>query len=288
MGWYGTFVDHNPTSKERKQIIDDECTFTNENGTYSVVKSTMKGNVWYGVRQFVPANGGPTVRFAEVVKTEYLAKDGQLMEKPMTEDMGPYAYDMPVSYLKDLTDTDNEFANEWRMKVVEHNDVKKRGWEDREWEINGGQVKTPVMVALLSDQTGYPQSAIDQTRWIRAMKPGEKAKVGSVEFKRVYNEKPLDLEGIAHDLNQYACEFDPYNYMDVTGSLQPNDAGYQAILDDLKAGNIEPYMDRLRMDLNDPFQEKDPHLMAMAEDILQRLGQAQTNKRSLWDKIMRR
>ena len=45
--------------------------------------------------------------------------------KPMDETMGPYCYDCPVSILKLLSDTDNDYALAWRQKCWDNHNQKK-------------------------------------------------------------------------------------------------------------------------------------------------------------------
>ena len=45
--------------------------------------------------------------------------------KGMSEDMGPYYYDCPLSLLDRCTETTSQYANEWRKKVREYHASKK-------------------------------------------------------------------------------------------------------------------------------------------------------------------
>ena len=56
--------------------------------------------------------------FAQVTLTK--RKNGFISQKDIGEDAGPYAYDCPKAVFNLLTPTTNEFAQEWRNKVVEY------------------------------------------------------------------------------------------------------------------------------------------------------------------------
>jgi len=273
MGWDGRYIGYNPSPKERQQMIDSDYTWSKDDHSVRVVKSTMKGNTYYGVIE-VTDKGKKSYRTAVVVLTSY--SNGEIAFKSMDESMGPNACDMPVSYLKLLTPTESQYANDWRMKVVENNEIKGRKWEDRRWEIMGGEVDTPTMVALLSDQTGYPQSAIENTRWIKQMKPGQLARVKTTDFKRVFNKKtkkPMpDIPKLAEDLNKYAERSDPYGYRDVYDDATPlSEEAYRQYLYDMSAGHVAPYIKSIETDLREDDYTSDPQRGRMARSLVRRM-----------------
>ena len=51
---------------------------------------------------------------------------GEFLYKSMSDECGPGVYDCPVDILDLLTDTDNEYANEWRQKAHKVAEIKSR------------------------------------------------------------------------------------------------------------------------------------------------------------------
>lgn len=117
MGWtsyHATFYKNGIV--DRKAEIDsmwndDKC---------KVLKSTMKGSVYYG------AIKKEEKVFAVVFLTSVDNKDYfNFSYKDMDETMNPFYYDCPVGILKLLTETDSEYALEWRKKCNEKHEQKK-------------------------------------------------------------------------------------------------------------------------------------------------------------------
>lgn len=118
MGW--SSIDTCLYKRTRKgQVIDRKATLDmswNEDSSanYKVVKSAVVGTTYYAAIKKV--NTGDI--FGHVTLTS--VKDGELWCKDMDETMGPCAYECPITILKLLTPTDNEYANGWRQKCVEY------------------------------------------------------------------------------------------------------------------------------------------------------------------------
>lgn len=116
MGWYGIYRGYCARNRRgginRKRTIDNEM----NTGTTRVVMSTMRGTVWYGVIKEVATDA-----YVGLVCPTHIA-DGELMYKPLSEDMGPIYYAMPASYLGfldaraplDTTTQAGKWAAEWR------------------------------------------------------------------------------------------------------------------------------------------------------------------------------
>lgn len=84
---------------------------------------------------------------ASVVKTSIDNSDYfNFCYKTMSEDVAPYFYDCPISILKTLTETDSEWANEWRKKCYENHEAKKANKDKFANVVEGTVVKfkTPL------------------------------------------------------------------------------------------------------------------------------------------------
>ena len=83
---------------------------------YEVVKSTLKGAIWYGAVR----NKKTQEVFGVVVKTS--VKNNSYYNfayKLMDETEGPCYYDCPKKIIDLLSPIDSEWANEWRKKCLE-------------------------------------------------------------------------------------------------------------------------------------------------------------------------
>lgn len=102
-------------------------------GHYKVLKSTMHGSVYYaavkdmvryvgrdgnGKSVYEPIEDGSV--WAAVFLTS--VKGREFYYKDMDETCGPCYYDCPKSILSLLSETDSEWANEWRKKCIEESE----------------------------------------------------------------------------------------------------------------------------------------------------------------------
>ena len=89
---------------------------------YTVVKSTMVGTVYYGAVK----KGATGEIFGYIVLTSSDLKGGYNFGcKSMDETCGPAESKCPLSILKLLTPTDNEWANEWRNRCRTYHKQQK-------------------------------------------------------------------------------------------------------------------------------------------------------------------
>ena len=135
MGW----TSYHTTRYKANGDVDRkaECDGLWNGELYEVVKSTMVGKVYYAaITQTATIERGSTIlipeterrTFGVVVLTSVDSKDYyNFGYKGMTESMGPGYYDCPKSILSLLTETDNEYALEWRRKCITKSDLKARG-----------------------------------------------------------------------------------------------------------------------------------------------------------------
>ena len=132
MGWTGYHATHynNKGQVDRKAECDAYFEEGLNRGFYKVVKSAMRGSVYYAaVKPLKKSNGkdeqGNVVYaaipeqeqrvFAVVFLTRVDNKDYyNFYYKDMDESMCPCEYDCPKSILNLLDETENEYSNEWR------------------------------------------------------------------------------------------------------------------------------------------------------------------------------
>lgn len=128
MGWtsYHAEFYKNGTVDRKKEI--DKLWTQNEIEKYpelNVLKSRMIGSTYYAAIE-EKENGIIKKVFAVVVLTSINMNDYfNFSYKEMTESAGPYCYDCPKGILDLLTETDNEYAINWRNKCRENLQKKK-------------------------------------------------------------------------------------------------------------------------------------------------------------------
>ena len=122
MGWTSYHATHYKNGKiDRKAECDDMWNYDN-NGKFTVLKSSMKGSTYYGA---IKQNNTGEV-FAVIFLTSTDMRDYfNFYYKDMDETMGPYQCDCPKGILDLLTPTDNEMANAWRKSCYERLKAKK-------------------------------------------------------------------------------------------------------------------------------------------------------------------
>lgn len=145
MGWTSYRATHYKwigKGTKRSYVVDrkSECdNMLNDNmvdrdnkiiGKFEVLKSSMVGSVYYAAvkRTHFATETTPEYSkvFAAIFLTSTSSKDYfNFSYKDMDESVGPYYYDCPKGILDLLTPTDNELANNWRMKCREELDKKK-------------------------------------------------------------------------------------------------------------------------------------------------------------------
>lgn len=133
MGWTGSFIYETWNEPyrdgkggfDRKAFLDNELTETNDNSSWKVLKSVMVGSTYYAAIERTIFETGEKVIYATVCLTSI--ENNQIWYKDMSEDMGPYKYDCPLSILSLLSPTDNKYALEWRKQC--RIQVDKKAWE---------------------------------------------------------------------------------------------------------------------------------------------------------------
>ncbi len=143
MGWTSYHADHYNSKGQVDRKAECDAYFEEglNRGHYSVVKSAMRGSVYYAaVRKLKKPNGRgedgkvlfvdiPVQEqevFAAIFLTRVDNKDYyNFYYKDMEESMCPCECDCPKSILNLLTDTDNNYALEWRKKCREKTEQEK-------------------------------------------------------------------------------------------------------------------------------------------------------------------
>lgn len=129
MGWtfYNSYEFKNGKI-DRKAECDKMYTWEDTERKGRVLKSTMRGSVYYAAYEYTNKIKNTKEVIGVVVLTSSDVRNGwNFGYKDMSEFMGPGYYDCPLSILNLLTPTDNECALEWRKKCYEkHN--KPKSW----------------------------------------------------------------------------------------------------------------------------------------------------------------
>ena len=116
MGWL--FMRDLGDHSTPRAYLDNQFTYTREDHRLTVLASSMVGSTYYAAAERIESSGDRQV-FAVVclTKTSTGARDGCTFGyKDMTEHMGPCESDCPAAILKELTDTDSEYAQAWRAR----------------------------------------------------------------------------------------------------------------------------------------------------------------------------
>lgn len=108
MGW--TVPYNKPENKQ--DFLDRLMTWDREDSCGRVLKSAMRGSVYYAAVEFNVKETGEKKVSAMVIRTQ--SDKGSFAYKEMSEVCNPYYYDCPVGILKLLTPTENEHAIAWR------------------------------------------------------------------------------------------------------------------------------------------------------------------------------
>lgn len=135
MGWTSYHATHYKNGRvDRKAECDAYFMEGLNKGYYDILKSSMKGSVYYAAvkplkKYSEDINGNKIIVdipletqqvFGIVFLTQVDTKDYyNFSYKDMDETMGPCYYDCPKSILDLLSPTNNEYANNWRAKCRE-------------------------------------------------------------------------------------------------------------------------------------------------------------------------
>lgn len=118
MGWTSYHADITRCGKVDRKLIQEICdqqlNWNDENGTRHVLKSAMVGSTYYAAVEHIKPDGSRRV-WAAITLTHTNIKDYyNFAYKDMDETAGPYERKCPVGILKLLTETEYEYAKNWR------------------------------------------------------------------------------------------------------------------------------------------------------------------------------
>lgn len=119
MGWISTDARFYTADGKvnRKAECDALYTWEGEKTKNEVIKSSMRGSVYYAAVRTTDKTTGHSEVFAAVCLTSTRRDGGfNFGYKGMSEDMGPCEDDCPKGILVLLTDTESKYAKEWRER----------------------------------------------------------------------------------------------------------------------------------------------------------------------------
>lgn len=122
MGWTNYHAIHyNESGKiDRKAECDSRINYEEESRSCKVLKSAMRGSTYYAAVEYTNEETGEHEVFAAIFLTRTTMRDYyNFWYKDMDETCGPFECDCPKGILDLLTETDSEWANEWRKKCRE-------------------------------------------------------------------------------------------------------------------------------------------------------------------------
>ena len=163
MGWTWGYAQYYKNGKvDRKAECDDLYTCEYNGAVSRVLKSAMVGAVYYAAVETV-RDGNRTV-WAAVCLTS--TDKGEFGYKDMDETCGPADCKCPPSILKLLTETESEWANNWRKRCWEYAEMKKR-------EVNFSKftIGTVISFYTLTDSKHFYKGTkitlekISKSRW---------------------------------------------------------------------------------------------------------------------------
>ena len=114
MGWDVTQVGKNISTKKFL-----EWDIKQEIGSNYELLALGEGKNFHGTKPFYAAFKSNNNNSGNVFAVVYLTKrrNGSVAVKSITEGAGPFYFDCPAKVFNVLTETDNEYALEWRSKV---------------------------------------------------------------------------------------------------------------------------------------------------------------------------
>lgn len=117
MGWTGRAY-YGTTRKERLEKMLEVYNWEDETRKVETIDSALIGTTAYAaIRRTEKATGETSITAAVILS--HMGGKNELFTKEMGESMGPGEYDCPKRILDKLTETESEWANEWRRKCRE-------------------------------------------------------------------------------------------------------------------------------------------------------------------------
>lgn len=125
MGWTTTYKDKSTSAKE--YIEKNLLVWSSNDYEYTVLDGgVVKFHTYYGAVQKVEKATGVREVFAVVILLSYYKNQyHNFGYKDMCESMGPVQSECPARILNLLTETESEYANEWRQRCWDNINSKK-------------------------------------------------------------------------------------------------------------------------------------------------------------------
>ena len=178
MGWTSYHASHYNRVNGRDVVdVRAECDayFVGglNRGFYILKKSAMVGGVYYAAVERTDGKYGTfcAVILADVGERDYY----NISIKVMSDDMGPAYYDCPASILALLSETDNEFALEWRARCRE--EVRKK-------KAHSALAKLPIGTRIRFEAGGRTFVAIKHKAAYQFKRPFWMNEESNTYFKR--------------------------------------------------------------------------------------------------------
>lgn len=130
MGWTNFHATHYSKNGkiDRKAECDCRINGETEKRKWTVLKSAMRGSTYYAAVEFTDKETGKSEVFAAIYLTKTTMRDHfNFWYKDMDESGGPCECDCPKGILDLLTETDSEYAIEWRARCREKLERKTPG-----------------------------------------------------------------------------------------------------------------------------------------------------------------
>lgn len=131
MGWVSYYVE--PKMRNGRRYIDrkEECDryltqepYVDEDIGYvhkmRVLKSSMVGRTYYAAVENTYQDGSSEVWAAVILTSTSMREHYNFAYKAMDETMGPGESECPIGILKLLSNTDSEYALDWRKRCYAH------------------------------------------------------------------------------------------------------------------------------------------------------------------------
>ncbi len=129
MGWtfYNSY-NYKNGKVDRKAECDSLNTWDNESSKGKILKSTMRGSVYYAALEITNKKENDSKVVGIVYLTSSDLRNGyNFGYKDMDESELPGYYDCPLNIIDLLSPTNNELAIEWRNKCIEQR-KKPKSW----------------------------------------------------------------------------------------------------------------------------------------------------------------
>ena len=103
--------------KTKNDVVSELTNNINRSGFKVLGQKNCSDGVWY----LVEKESRRFIHFGKITKSK-----GEYFLKDISEDMGPSYYSCPVKFIKQASEPINEYAKEWREKVISSQALAKK------------------------------------------------------------------------------------------------------------------------------------------------------------------